>query len=213
MLSILLDWPWTTAYVAIHLLTFVLYKYYFLVPLIKSQSDPEIQKKYAPFLRNDLHNLNMITAFPCYILYWPKIFLGWGWIMFVMASSLTLLYGVKPEDYTKITGWKFRVTKVLMKSAAQVCLFLTGYIWVKYEEDKEIDYREYLGADWKAEWDGAPTLIANHTSWLDIMYAVSFSFSGFVARSSVEKIWGVGPCATILGSVYINRVSSSKEAK
>lgn len=62
-------------------------------------------------------------------------------------------------------------------------------------------------------WDGAPTYIANHTSWLDIMYAIDNYFTGFVARSSVERSWGVGPLATILGSVYINRVTGSKEAK
>ena len=211
--ELLYEWKWTTAYVGIHLLTFILYKYYFLASLIRSQSDPEIQKKFAPFLRNDLHNLNIITAFPFYILYWPKIFLGWGWIMIVVTICLILLRGYDKKDYLKLSGWKYELVKVLMKSCARLCLFLTCYFWVEHDKDHDIDYSEFLGPDWKAEWDGAPTYVANHTSWLDIMYMITYFYPGFVARSTVEKSWGVGPLATILGSVYINRVDGSKDAK
>jgi lysophosphatidylcholine acyltransferase/lyso-PAF acetyltransferase len=87
-------------------------------------------------------------------------------------------------------------------------------MWVKYEEDTNIDYSEYLGPDWKAEWDGAPTYISNHTSWLDIMYIVTHFFPGFVAKAEVETTPGVGTLATLLGSVYISRVGDgSKDSK
>ena len=42
MLTYIAEWPWVSAYVILHLLTFVFYKHIFLASLIKSQSDPEI---------------------------------------------------------------------------------------------------------------------------------------------------------------------------
>jgi lysophosphatidylcholine acyltransferase/lyso-PAF acetyltransferase len=101
-----------------------------------------------------------------------------------------------------------------MRGCARLNLFLLGYIWIEYEKDTKIDYREYLGPDWKAQWDGAPTYIGNHCSWLDIMYAIDIFFPGFVARSSVRDTWGVGPLSEMLGSVYINRVGEgSRDSK
>ena len=133
--------------------------------------------------------------------------------MFVVTLCLILLKGYSKQDYLKLSGWKYEVVKVLMKSCARLCLFLTCYTSVDHIKDHDVDYSEFLGPDWKAEWDGAPTYVSNHTSWLDIMMMITYFYPGFVARSSVEKSWGVGPLATILGSVYINRVDGSKDAK
>ena len=195
----------------VHVLTFIFYKYYFLVTLIKSQKDPEFCKKYAPFIRNDLDNLNIVTAFPFYILFWPRVILTWGWMMIVVAISLTAMIGVK--DYTKVSGWRLKIFEVFGKSCSRLNLMLAGYWWVDFDKDTTIDYSEYLGPDWKAEWDGAPTYISNHTSWLDIMYMVTHLFPGFVAKSAVKDTPLVGHLATILGSVYINRVGDSKDSK
>jgi 1-acyl-sn-glycerol-3-phosphate acyltransferase len=56
-------------------------------------------------------------------------------------------------------------------------------------------------------------MIANHTSWLDIMYGIHHFFSGFVAKSAVKKMPGVGVCADIIGSVYIDRVGNTKDSR
>jgi 1-acyl-sn-glycerol-3-phosphate acyltransferase len=46
------------------------------------------------------------------------------------------------------------------------------------------------------------------------MYAVTLVFPGFVARASTKTTPGVGALATLLGSVYLNRVGDgSKESK
>ena len=86
-----------------------------------------------------------------------------------------------------------------------------GYWFLDYKEDHSIDYSEYLGPDWKAQWEGAPTLIANHTSWLDIMYTIGIFFPGFVARSTVQKMIGVGPLSEVLGSVFVGRVGEGAQ--
>ena len=46
------------------------------------------------------------------------------------------------------------------------------------------------------------------------MYAITLFFPGFVAKSAVRDTIGVGPLATLLGSVYIERVGEgSKDSK
>jgi hypothetical protein len=46
------------------------------------------------------------------------------------------------------------------------------------------------------------------------MYTIYLVIPGFVARQTVKDMPGVGPLATLLGSVYLNRVGEgSKESK
>jgi 1-acyl-sn-glycerol-3-phosphate acyltransferase len=208
MFETIMEWKWSSAYVTLHILTVLIYKYVLLVPLIKSQSNPEIRKKYAPFLRKDLDDLTVISAFPFYITYWFRIFCGWVFLMWTATFTPLVLYGVK--DISKEKGWRMTICRPFMWGCARFTLWLSGYMWIDCQKDTNIDYKEYLGPDWKAEWEGAPTYIANHTSFLDIMYMVTLVFPGFVARASVKTSPGVGALATLLGSVYINRVDGTK---
>jgi hypothetical protein len=129
MFEIIIEWKWTSAYVALHLITILLYKYYFLVSLIKSQSNPEIRRKYAPFLRKDLDDLNVITAFPFYISYWFRIFLGWNFLFFTAVFTPLVLYGVKDISKEK-QGWRMTVCRPFMWGCARFNLWLSGYMWV-----------------------------------------------------------------------------------
>ena len=75
-------------------------------------------------------------------------------------------------------------------------------------------YKEYLGPDWKAEWEGAPTLVQNHTSIADGMIAVCVLFPSFVARINMQEVWGIGTLMTIMKSVFVQRVGdNAKESK
>ena len=62
---------WTMVYVVVHVLTILALKMK-LTPLINKQKDPEMQKKYAPFMRKDLHLLNMFGGFPWWLTLWPR---------------------------------------------------------------------------------------------------------------------------------------------
>jgi 1-acyl-sn-glycerol-3-phosphate acyltransferase len=170
-------------------------------------------KKYAPFLRKDLDDLQMIGAFPFYITYWLRIACGWSFLMFTMIFA-NLFYNGGKDKLKESSALTSKLTYFLMFNCARFLLLLGGYWWVVYDQDESIDYSEYLGPDWKRKWEGAPTYIANHTSWLDIMYAIDKFFPGFVAKSTVRDTPCVGPLTDILGSVYIERVGEgSKDSK
>jgi 1-acyl-sn-glycerol-3-phosphate acyltransferase len=93
-------------------------------------------------------------------------------------------------------------------------MYMTGYFWLDIKRDEKVSYKEYLGPDWKPEWEGAPTYIQNHTSFLDIMLALYTIFPSFVARENVKHLWGIGTIADTLKSVYVRRVGvGAKESK
>ena len=128
MIDTIYEWKWTVIYIAVHLLTFILYKYVFLAGLIKSHKDEKLREKYAPFFRKDLDDLQLISGFPFYITYWPRIFIGWAYIMFVLFSANLIMIGTKGPNYEKY-GLRWKVCSTIMASSARVNLFLVGYIW------------------------------------------------------------------------------------
>jgi hypothetical protein len=48
-------------------------------------------------------------------------------------------------------------------------IFFAGVVWIKVERPK-IDYKQFLGPDWKPKYEGASTLLFNHTSWSVLIY-------------------------------------------
>jgi hypothetical protein len=52
--------------------------------------------------------------------------------------------------------------------------------------NKFVDYKVYLGPDWKPKYEGAPTIISNHRSFLDICVGVGHFCACFVAATMVK---------------------------
>lgn len=48
-------------------------------------------------------------------------------------------------------------------------------------EDQQTDYSKYLGPDWEPEFDGASTLIFNHTTWMDILVGMCLDMPAFLS--------------------------------
>ena len=47
-------------------------------------------------------------------------------------------------------------------------MFCGGIFSYKYEK-AEVDYSKYLGPDWKPYFTGASTILANHSSYNDVL--------------------------------------------
>jgi 1-acyl-sn-glycerol-3-phosphate acyltransferase len=69
-----------------------------------------------------------------------------------------------------------------------------------------------LGPDWKPEWTGAPTYVANHRSWLDIMIGYSIFNANFVSKIAVRSIPGIGRGADFIGCIYVKRIGNDAAA-
>jgi 1-acyl-sn-glycerol-3-phosphate acyltransferase len=99
---------------------------------------------------------------------------------------------------TTISGW---INKCLGVSAIETDLT---------HDEKTIKlYRKYLGEDYKPEdhADKYTTIIANHISWMDIVYIGSRIAPSFCAKESVQKIPFIGFCTYAMKTIYIDRTS------
>lgn len=78
----------------------------------------------------------------------------------------------------------------------------------------DIDYSEYLGPDWKKEYEGASTLIGNHVSWFDAVFAIVYYFPTIVARDTLQKTPFIGSVLRAMNTIFLARVGdNAKESK
>lgn len=94
--------------------------------------------------------------------------------------------------------------------AIRMIVFTTGsYAFVDYRERDDVDFKQYLGPDWKPSFDArrAPTLVGNHTSWIDISINLHLHLPSFVARATTQTIAFVGKYADFLNCIYVSRTN------
>ena len=77
-----------------------------------------------------------------------------------------------------------------------------------------VDYSPWLGPDWKPNFDKkkASMLICNHTSWIEVFYALHDHLPSFVARIGTKHIPMVGKFADYLNSIYVDRTSTGSRS-
>lgn len=105
--------------------------------------------------------------------------------------------------------WRSWITNII-----RIVVFTSGsYCFENVKERTDVDYKKYLGPDWKPSFDKrkAPTLVGNHTSWLDISFNLYLHLPSFVARASTKKVAFVGKYADFLNCIYVDR--TNKESK
>ena len=66
---------------------------------------------------------------------------------------------------TPMRRWRRMLTKYPGQFLPRALVFVSGIIWIDIERP-EVDYREYLGPDWTPSYEGASTLLFNHSSWM-----------------------------------------------
>lgn len=121
----------------------------------------------------------------------------------------------KPEKhknnptYLDDSSWEFLCTGICW--VGRSLIYLSGYSKVE-KKTKFIDYKPFLGPEWKPKYEGAPTLISNHRSFLDICIGVGYFAACFVAKLMVKKIPGVGRVSDLLNCIYVTRVGDDAAA-
>lgn len=71
-----------------------------------------------------------------------------------------------------LVWWPFILARTLIWFG---CIF-----WIKWEKP-DIDYKKWLGPDWKPKYSGASTLVFNHTSWIDILVGMYLDMPSFLS--------------------------------
>lgn len=69
--------------------------------------------------------------------------------------------------------WK-RIAAIWPKWFARCLVWWAGVTWVKCERP-QIDYKKYLGPQWEPKYEGASTVVFNHTSWI-VRYPLKFLY-------------------------------------
>jgi 1-acyl-sn-glycerol-3-phosphate acyltransferase len=85
-------------------------------------------------------------------------------------------------------------------------MILTGHLFINSKK-LDIDYREYLGPDWKPSGNAGAIIISNHISWLDDLTIIMKYFPRFVARGDVKDLFAIGSMAQAMDCIYVNRQS------
>ena len=68
-------------------------------------------------------------------------------------------------------------------------------------------YKKYLGPDWKPTYDRPSTIVANHSSWVDIVMMMTKYTPSFISKAAVKKLPGIGYMASLNHTLYMDRAS------
>jgi hypothetical protein len=79
------------------------------------------------------------------------------------------------------------------------------------EEILKIDYKKYLGPDWKPTNKKPTAIISNHQSWYDILVHMYHQMPSHVAKEATKNIPLVGPCSVMYGCLFLTR--DNKDSK
>uniref|UniRef100_A0A2P2JBI7 Lysophospholipid acyltransferase LPEAT1 isoform X3 n=1 Tax=Rhizophora mucronata TaxID=61149 RepID=A0A2P2JBI7_RHIMU len=213
-------------------------------PLLKSASArasaasiPELEKKYAAFVRKDVYGamgrgdlplpekvllgIALVTLVPI------RIVLGMSMLLFYYLICRICTLFLAPnrdedegqEDFAHMRGWRREVIVRCGRFLSRILLFLLGFFWIN-ETYKDVELPQHKsqatenedkGQSAEPERPGA--VISNHVSYLDILYHMSSSFPSFVAKRSVAKLPLVGLISKCMGCVYVQRESKSSDFK
>jgi lysophosphatidylcholine acyltransferase/lyso-PAF acetyltransferase len=103
-----------------------------------------------------------------------------------------------------LTGWKHKFVTLGNHLVAKNILFMFG-CWSIDNSNVIMDYKEYLGPDWKPTYKGASTIISNHSCVLDIVCHMYRQAPSHVSKAAVKNLPFVGTIATAVGCLYIDR--------
>jgi hypothetical protein len=175
----------------------------FLSKLIKAQNNMDMRRKFAPFIRKDLHMLDPTQSL-WWLTAWPRFIFYFSWAAFTFSILSTLYAGKSMETLDeksrKRADW-------ILQTNIRVLIFINGgYCWSD-EKEQFVDYSKWLGPEWKPSYDTskAPTLVVNHTSWIDVYWMIHKYMPSFTAKSSTKNVPMVGKVADYLGTIYVDR--------
>ena len=172
------------AYILLHIVIFIVMRYYVLRDLFRTKDDKEINEKFKPFVRKDLLNMHIIWSFPFYITFVPRMLVSWASIAFLGTSTCLIAWG---QDISNMPAWRKQLIKYNSMYCCRIVAYMIGIMWVDYDYDQTVDYKPYLGPDWKPKWDGAFIYVANHIGFIDVMLSAYYLYPSYISRASAAK--------------------------
>ena len=162
----------------------------------------DFHQKYDHMRRLDAVYWKEINLYIGAILFsWIKIAMALIGIISTYLALKIALFGKNPE--TQNDENMSKKIKYISYISGRFISFSLGITYI-YEETPNIDYTEYLGANYDKNAVPA-TFISNHVSWLDIFLYMAKLSPGFIAKAPVMEYPLIGYIARCLGCMFIKR--------
>ena len=127
------------------------YAFHYWVMFIKCKAyyekkdDPGLKKKYAPFMRNDMHTWHGVIAIILIPTAVPRLAAGCFLSAIYAFCTSIIMIGV---DADRIDPVRWSIIRYLGWIACRLTLLFGGVVWLETKR-LDIDYSKWLGPDWK----------------------------------------------------------------
>ena len=169
---------------------------------MKPDKERDIER-FAPWVRLDYDEWNPFLVPFTHFFFLPR-YCG---LLTILVMAVTLTQIICMGSHVDRLGPTQKWLLVQM-----VCVFIVPfYMFFGYysvtRNRPEVDYSKWLGPDWEPSYDGASILISNHTGFNEILNTFLFirPMPGFIAKHGVKQVPSIGPLATSVGSVFMDR--------
>jgi hypothetical protein len=174
---------WITLYVLIGTLPVwaVIYSKRYL------KGTPELNKKYSAFARLDYPDWSYLWV--------PLTGLLTGYpIRFTIAFTIKITYitvaffallGVNRKK--PLSKWRLKILSATRFLLSRAHLMACGCYSIQ-KVLPDVDYKKYLGPDWKPTYSKSGIQVSNHTSWLDVVATMYFDSPSFLSKEENSRI-------------------------
>ena len=128
----------------------------------KFVGNDELNKKYYAFHRHDVKNWTFLKLFLDNFFLLGPIRYSTAWIMCASALFWTNIIMLGQDRDKPVDKWREEAMRLAMKPHARIHMFSCGLVWTNYTRRPDVDYKEWLGPDWKPSFEGAGLQVANH---------------------------------------------------
>jgi len=139
----------------VHIATYFLVVHVLAKGHVNNMNNHELNDKYKPFVRNDIHKWSIFWQFPFYITFWPRVALGCLNTFLVALLTMLFMIGVDIEKpHLDISPTRKALIKFVVGWGSRSQLFISGMFWynLEYVSSGEGNYKKWLGPEWKPEW-------------------------------------------------------------
>ena len=167
------------------------------------------EERFKPFVRNDYNSWSYVLCIWTHFFFIPRWLGCIAFLMYALLGTKIICIGVKIDEIGPTR------TKLIVMNANLAMYFFGACFGVyQFKHIKpEVDYRKWLGPDWKPHYDNFTMYVSNHNGWNEIFNIFLFArpMPGFIAKETVKEIPAIGHIATAIGSVFMQR--NSKDSR
>ena len=124
--------------------------------------DEDRDSKYPSFRRTDVRKWKRWRLYIFAPILLPKILLCVATLAALMITAKLIFISAGKNKNLALVGWRKFIVKNMARFTARTCMFLgPGLYWYNLERP-QVDWKKYLGPEWKPSYENPSTIISNH---------------------------------------------------